>query len=301
MTTSMEAQPTSMPRTGVGEEQRGARSVTAAPVRMTARPRVRRRTRSRLGTVVPPLVAALILLGAWQLYVDAAHIDVAVLPSPIRVATQGWDNRGDLWSNTVPTLEETLIGFALSMAVAWLFAVVCDFWTLVRRGLEPLLVASQTVPVIAIAPLFIIWFGFGVLPKALIVALVTFFPVTVSLLQGFGTTPAEATNLLRSMGAGPWQRFVRVRVPTALPFFFSGVRIAITYAVVGAIFGEYVGAYKGLGIYMETTKNARRTDLVLAAVVVTAILSLALYMIVTAIERVAIPWSRTARSEGRRR
>ena len=251
--------------------------------------------------MLPPIVLAVALLGVWQLYVSARSIDPTVLPGPIRVAVQGFDNRSDLWSNTVPTVIETLLGFALSMTVAWLLAIVCDFSSLCRRAVEPLLVVSQTIPIVAIAPLFVIWFGFTTLPKVLIVALVTFFPVTVSLLQGFRTTPVEADNLLRSMGATRWQRFVRLRVPTALPFFFSGLRISITFAVVGAIFGEYVGAEKGLGIYMEISKNARRTDLVLAAVAVTALASLVLYFLVVLIERLVIPWSQPAlRRKGRR-
>jgi ABC-type nitrate/sulfonate/bicarbonate transport system permease component len=222
-----------------------------------------------------------------------------VLPGPVRIWQQGWADRAELWANTVPTLKETLLGFALSITVGWLLAVVCDFSDLCRRALEPLLVVSQTIPIIAIAPLFVIWFGFTTLPKVLIVALVTFFPITVSLLQGFATTPVEATNLLRSMGASKTRRFMRLRIPTALPFFFSGLRIAITYAVIGAIFGEYVGAEKGLGIYMLISKNSRRTDHVLAAVAVTAVLSLALYFVVTVIERITIPWSQTVKPKRR--
>jgi ABC-type nitrate/sulfonate/bicarbonate transport system permease component len=238
-----------------------------------------------------------VLLAAWQFYVSHWNVDVTVLPRPVRIWQQGWADRTNLWENTIPTLQETLLGFALSITVGWALAVVCDFSGLCRRALEPLLVVSQTIPIIAIAPLFVIWFGFTTLPKVLIVALVTFFPITVSLLHGFATTPAEATNLLRSMGAGRVSRFVRLRVPTALPSFFSGVRIAITYAVIGAIFGEYVGAEKGLGIYMLVSKNSRRTDHVLAAVAVTAVVSLALYFVVVGIERLVTPWSQTSKRE----
>lgn len=262
----------------------------AVPAR-AASPGRARQLRRRLGRVVPPLVVAAALLGGWQLYVTHANVDVTVLPSPGRILTQGWENRTDLWENTLPTVQETTYGFALSITVAWVLAIACDFSDLVRRGIEPLLVISQTIPIIAIAPLFVIWFGFSTMPKVLVVALVTFFPITVSLLQGFATTPREATNLLRSMGAGRVQRFLRVRVPTGLPYFFSGLRISITYAVVGAIFGEYVGAEKGLGIYMQVSKNARRTDLVLAAVAVTAAISLLLYFAVALVERLALPWS----------
>lgn len=279
----------------------------SVPAEVASRPDLARRSvdgaavRRRIGAVVPPLGLAVVLLGAWQLYVSAAGVNPTVLPGPVRVAIQGFDNRSALWSNTVPTVTETLLGFGLSMSVAWLLAGVCDFSSLCRRAVEPLLVVSQTIPIVAIAPLFVVWFGFSTLPKVLIVALVTFFPVTVSLLQGFRTTPVEADNLLRSMGANRWQRFVRLRVPTALPFFFSGLRISITFAVVGAIFGEYVGAVKGLGIYMEINKNAERTDLVLAAVVVTALASLILYFLVVLIERLVIPWSQPALRRRRRR
>jgi ABC-type nitrate/sulfonate/bicarbonate transport system permease component len=254
----------------------------------------------RLLLVAPVLVVIAVVLGGWQLYIIRAHPDTSILPGPLRILRSGWADRANLWSNTLPTLKETLIGFALSITVGWLLAIICDFSKLLRRGLEPLLVASQTIPIIAIAPLFVIWFGFTTLPKILIVALTTFFSITVSLLQGFATTPVEATNLLRSMGASRVQRFVRVRVPTAMPYFFSGLRIAITYAVIGAIFGEYVGAERGLGIYMQISKNSRRTDLVLAAVAVSAVLSLGLYFIVTVIERLSIPWSEAARGRGRR-
>jgi ABC-type nitrate/sulfonate/bicarbonate transport system permease component len=255
---------------------------------------VHRRRGRPLWLVLPPVTLIAVLVTAWQLYADLGHVSALVLPSPGRVVTQAWHNRADLWANTLPTVHETLLGFALSISVAWLLAVICDFSTHARRAIEPLLVVSQTIPIIAIAPLFVIWFGFDMLPKVLVVALVTFFPITVSLLQGFGTTPPEATNLLRSMGAGPIQRFVRVRVPTALPYFFSGLRISITYAVVGAIFGEYVGADKGLGIYMQVSKNAQRADLVLAAVGVAALISLLLYLVVTIVERLALPWARSS-------
>jgi ABC-type nitrate/sulfonate/bicarbonate transport system permease component len=242
--------------------------------------------------VAPPIVLTAALVVSWQLYVTLAHVSLTVLPSPVQVVAAGWSDRQNLWDNTLPTIQETLLGFTLSITVGWLLAMICDFSTIARRAIEPLLVVSQTIPIVAIAPLFVIWFGFTTLPKVLIVALVTFFPITVSLLKGFATTPVEATNLLSSMGANSVQRFLRLRVPTALPFFFAGLRISITYAVVGAIFGEYVGAEYGLGIYMQLSKNSRRTDLVLAAVLVTAGLSLLLYLLVSIIERLTLVWER---------
>jgi len=279
----------------------GASSQSADTAPSSTALRTRRRWRSilsqRLGRLLPPTILGVGLLTAWQLYVTIAKVNSTVLPSPARVATAGWKDRQELWDNMIPTLQETLLGFTLSITAAWLLAVVCDFSKIARRAVEPLLVMSQTIPIVAIAPLFVIWFGFTMLPKVLVVALVTFFPITVALLRGFASTADEATSLLVSMGANAVQRFVRLRVPTSLPFFFSGLRISITYAVVGAVFGEYVGAERGLGIYMLLAKNSRNTDHVLAAVAVTAIVSLALYFIVSVVEGMALRWERPPTSQ----
>lgn len=259
----------------------------------------RSRWRRRAGLVLPPVVLVTAVIGLWQWAVQAFDVAPDVLPTPARVARQGWAVRGQLWTNTLPTLEETLVGFSVSVAVGVVFAVAMDFSGAARRALYPLLVASQTLPLIVIAPLMIIWFGFGLLPKVLVVALITFFPVTVGLSEGFAATDADATALLRSMGAGRWTQFVRLRFPGALPHFFAGLRIAITYAVGATVFAEYVGAEKGLGIYMQLQKNTSRTDLVLAAVAVTAALSAALFGLTFLLERLTIPWYRRSRQAGR--
>ena len=213
-----------------------------------------------------------------------------MLPSPARVLAQGWAYRDQIWANTVPTLQVTAVGFAVSLALGWALAVAVDFSPWLRRALTPLLVASQTLPIIAIAPLLIIWFGFGLLPKVVVIALVTFFPVAVGLIEGFAATDRQATNLLRSMGATRWQQFRYVRLPGAMPAFFTALRIGITYAVTGAIFAEYVGATAGLGIFMNLQKNSFRTDLVLAAVAVTALLSITLFALTHVVQRLLIPW-----------
>ncbi len=239
----------------------------------------------------PALSLLVGLLVVWQVGVVASGVAPQVLPSPLRVVEQGWAFRAQLWANTVPTLHATAVGFAVSLAVAWALAVAIDFSPWLRRALTPLLVASQTLPIIAIAPLLIIWFGFGLAPKVLVIALVTFFPVTVGLVEGFASAPRQATDLLRSMGASRWDQFRYVRLPAALPRFFTSLRIGITYAVTGAVFAEYVGATAGLGIFMSVQKNAFRTDLVLAAVVVVALLSVALFAATHLVQRLVAPWS----------
>jgi ABC-type nitrate/sulfonate/bicarbonate transport system permease component len=251
-----------------------------------------------LAAAVPPLVLVAAGLVAWQWLVTATGVRPQVLPSPLRVLEQGWGARAQIWANTVPTLEVTAVGFAVSLLVGGVLAVAVDFSPWLRRALTPLLVASQTLPIIAIAPLLIIWFGFGLLPKIVVIALVTFFPVAVGLIEGFAATERPATNLLRSMGASRWQQFRYVRLPGALPRFFTSLRIGITYAVTGAIFAEYVGATVGLGLFMNLQKNSFRTDLVLAAVVVTALLSVTLFALTYLVERLVIPWNTRERPRG---
>ena len=216
---------------------------------------------------------------------------------PRRRASLGalWDARDAAIGNLVPTLVEALVGCALSVTLAIGVAVALDRWAPVRRAVEPLLVTSQTIPIVAIAPLFVIWFGFGLLPKVLIVVLVTFFPVAIALLDGFGRVDPEAMTLMRSMGATARQTFRKLRWPSALPSLFTGLRISAVYAVIGAIFGEYVGATEGLGIWMRVSQNSFRTDLVFGAILLTAIVSVALYLGVGVVERAVVPWSPTAR------
>lgn len=245
-----------------------------------------------LHTLWPPLLLAAALVGGWQSVGQFGVRDVQVLPTPSQVLSAGWDQRGALWQNTVPTLEETLAGFALTFALSWLIATAMDFSGAARRALYPLLVASQTVPVVAIAPLFVVVFGFYLFPKVLLVALATFFPLTASLAEGFATADQDAMRLMRSMGASRWQCFVKLRVPGALPFFFTGLRVSITYAIGGAVFAEYAGAINGLGIYMHQMQQNFRTDLVFAAILVIAALSVLLFVSTFLLERLVTPWRR---------
>jgi ABC-type nitrate/sulfonate/bicarbonate transport system permease component len=247
---------------------------------------------------LPPLALTLCLLAVWELYVRAASVPPTILPAPTRVISASVENADLLSWHARRTLAETVAGFVVAVAVAALCAVAIDFFPPVRRALFPLLITSQTVPIIALAPLLVLWFGYGMLPKVLVVALVCFFPRVVAAVHGLAATDPELIKLYRTFAASRAQIFRLVRLPTALPAFFAGVRIAVTYSVIGAVFGEYVGATRGLGILLQTAKNSYRTDLVFAMIGATAALSLALYAIVALIERLAIPWSRVAAAEG---
>ena len=248
---------------------------------------------------LPTLAVPLVALVIWQVYCSVADVDPTVLPTPTRVVDSLFDARDIAWTHTWQTLRETLIGFGASIVFALVVAIAMDQMTWLRRALYPMLVASQTIPVIAIAPLMIIWFGFGLLPKVLVIILVTFFPVVVALLDGFAATEREAMNLLKTMGATRLQTFRMLRFPGALPFMFTGLRISATYAVIAAIFAEYVGAYTGLGIWMSQSKNAYRTDLVFGAIAISALVSVLFFMLVAIAARLVMPWYYAAREQGR--
>jgi ABC-type nitrate/sulfonate/bicarbonate transport system permease component len=244
----------------------------------------------------PPLLVIASIVVAWEAYCRAAAVSPVVLPAPSRIVEQLWAFRGDAIRHAIPTIIETALGLGVSILVSIGTAIAMDRFETVRRSLQPLLVASQTVPVVAIAPLLVLWFGFGLAPKVFIVVLVTFFPVTIALLDGLAAATGEETDLLRSFGADRIQIFRQLRWPAALPSFFTGLRIAATYGVIGAVFGEYVGAYEGLGIWMQISQNAFRTDLVFAAILLSAVLSMVLFALVSGAERLLIPWYRASRA-----
>ena len=244
----------------------------------------------------PPLVLVAIVLVAWEMYARSSGVSPFVLPAPTQVLGALWDQRSEAIRHTIPTVIETAVGFTVSIVAATLVAVALDRVDLARRAVEPLLVGSQTIPIIAVAPLIVVWFGFGLVPKVLVVVLVTFFPITIALLDGLSSTTAEATELLRSFGASSGETFRKVRWPSGLPGFFTGLRISATYAVVAAVIGEYVGATEGLGIWIQLNQRLFRVDLVFGAILLTAVLSVALYGVIVLVERATIPWWRASRA-----
>jgi len=247
-------------------------------------------TLRRLAGYGPAFVLAVTLLALWELYVRTGHISTQVLPTPTAIVQALFANWGIISDNALQTLLETVLGMAAATILGLLLAIMLDISPLVRRAVYPLLVTSQTIPIIALAPLLLIWFGFDIGPKIIVVTLYCFFPIAVACADGLAGAEPELINLLRSMRASRWQILWLVRLPGAMPAFFSGLRIAVTYSVTGAIFGEYVGAEKGLGIYMQLETNSHVVVLVFAAILVTAVLSLLLFGFVSLIERIALPW-----------
>jgi ABC-type nitrate/sulfonate/bicarbonate transport system permease component len=240
--------------------------------------------------VFPPLLLILFVFFIWHIIATQSGLSSFVLPSPAEVAVAGWETRTILGAAIGTTLIETAIGLAIAIGLGITIAAAMDLSPFLHRALYPILVASQTVQILAIAPLLIIWFGFGLLPKVIIVVLICFFPLAVSTADGLASADPDLIALLRAMGAKRDQIWRIVRLPSALPSFFSGLRVAVTYSVVGATIGEWVGGSAGLGLYMLRSKNALATDQVFVAIVITSIISIGLFTLIYVVERYALPW-----------
>ncbi len=238
------------------------------------------------------LAVLALLVAAWQAYVRIRGVPQYVLPAPTDVARTLWDQRGPLARAAGVTAREMLAGFAAALAFGVAAAVALHASDTLRRAVYPLLVASQSVPVVAIAPILVIYLGFGLAPKLIIIALVCFFPITVGALDGFRSVDPEHVRVMRTLRASRAGIFRRVELPWALPSIFTGMRVAASYAAVAALFAEYAGADSGLGNAMREGTGQYDAPLVGAAVVVLAALALALFGAVTLIERVALPWAR---------
>lgn len=258
-----------------------------------------RRVKQALWAYLPPVLLTVVLLAVWQCATWLWRIEAYLLPSPTGIIRAGVQARGLLSSHIQQTLRETLLGFGLALLSGLLLALAIDLSSFLRRALYPLLVVSQTIPIMALAPLLVIWLGYTIWPKIIVVALVCFFPIVVTAADGLRSTDPDLLALLQAMGATRRQVFFKVRVPWALPSVFSGIRIAVTYSVIGAIIGEWVGASKGLGVFMLRASNSFRTDWVFAAIAISSLLSILVFLTVAVIERLALPWYYSAQRQER--
>ncbi len=238
----------------------------------------------------PPIALIFILLVSWEMIVTWREISTWILPAPSETLLVIWESYPILIPHILQTLQEIALGLLVALVTGVGLAAALDLSAWLRRAVYPLLVISQTIPILALAPLLIIWFGFGLTPKVLVVTLFCFFPIAINTTDGLRATDPDLLSLLRAMGATRRQLWLKVRLPSSLPYFFSGLRIAATYSVVGAIVGEWVGASKGLGIYMLRSANAFKTDQVFAAIVISSLLSLTLFASVYLLERALLPW-----------
>ncbi|HET6831301.1 MAG TPA: ABC transporter permease [Solirubrobacterales bacterium] len=252
---------------------------------------------SRVARIAVPAVFALLMLAIWQLYTVVSDVPESSLPSPIRIVEAGWESRDLLLDNTWVTAGEILIGFTAAIVLGVLLAILIRSSRTVERALYPWLVASQMVPVVALAPIFVIWTGFDLRPKVMVIALVAFFPIAVNTIDGLRAVDPQLLRLLRTLRASRWQRFRYARAPAALPFLFSGLKVAAALAVIGAVFGEWVGASEGLGYLILVLNNATDTATMFATIFVLALIGIALFGLVILVERLLLPWYHEARTE----
>ena len=244
----------------------------------------------RAARLILPAAVLITLAILWELVVWGLEVPKWIVPSPSAVWQAFWEMRALLGVHVAQTMLEVAVGIGIAVAAGVSVAAAINFSPTLQRAIYPLLVISQTVPILALAPLLIIWFGFGIAPKVIVVTLFCFFPIAVNTSDGLTSTEPELIDLFRSMGATWLQIWRKVRLPAALPYFFSGLKIAATYSVTGAIVGEWVGAKQGLGIYMLRSSAAFKTAQVFSAIVITSLLSILLFLAVFALERGMMPW-----------
>ena len=250
----------------------------------------------RLRSLVAPAAVICALVGLWEvaarwdLLADLLEIRDFLVPAPSDVAEALWDERALLAEDGWVTLREVLAGFALALAAGLGLAVLLHLSETARRALYPLLVASQTIPIIVIAPVLVVWFGFGIVPKLLIIALICFFPITVNAYDGLRSVDPELPKMLRTLGAGRRQILLRAELPWAAPFAFSGAKIAIAVAVIGAVFAEWAGSNEGLGHLILVSSGELSTALTFAAIAVLSAIAIALFALLSLVERRVVDW-----------
>ena len=231
------------------------------------------------------------LLGVWELYVDSGGANAIILPAPHAIAASLYNDRALLWSNFLVTAEEILLGIAVAAVGALLIASAMHFFITVRRASLPLLIASQTIPVPMLAPVLVLWLGFGLLPKVIVVALVSFFSIVVTTLAAFAAVDPDLIKLMRTFDASRWRTFRHIEFPAALPGVFTGAKIAVIVAVIGAVFAEQSGANAGLGYLFEESIPQLLTARAFATVVVLSVFAIALFALLTLAERLMLPWA----------
>jgi ABC-type nitrate/sulfonate/bicarbonate transport system permease component len=226
----------------------------------------------------------------WEVLVRWLELPPWLLPGPVRIMGAGRDTAELLVWHTLHTLKAAALGTALAVGGGLVFGVLIHTLPVLRFNLYPLLVASQTVPTLVVAPLLTLWFGYGILPKVLLVGLACFFPVTVGVIDGLEAADQELVALARTMGASPARLFWKIRWPSSLPSLFTGLRVAITYSIIATVVAEWMGADAGLGVYLTRASHSYLTDRVFAAIVVISALSLLLFWAVNRLAAMAIPW-----------
>lgn len=241
---------------------------------------------------VSPVLLIIIILVLWQILSAAGIVPKFMLPSPTDVVMAFINDFPLLMLHAQTTLTEAFFGLILGTALGFVIAVVMDHFPIAYKSIYPMLVLTQTVPTVAIAPLLVLWLGYGLLPKVTLIVITTFFPIVIGLLDGFHSADQDAMNLLKAMGANRVQCFIHIKMPSALSHFFAGLRISVSYSVVGAVVAEWLGGFYGLGVYMTRVRKSYSFDKMFAVIFFISLISLLLMFSVTLLKDVVMPWDR---------
>jgi ABC-type nitrate/sulfonate/bicarbonate transport system permease component len=254
--------------------------------------------RATVRRLVPAVVFGLLVVVAWELATIVFDADPRLFPSPTDVIAAFFDDPAEILRNAAITLLEMVLGFVAGTVVGIALGILLTYSAMARSAVYPWLIVSQTIPIPAVAAVLVIWFGFSLLPKVIVVALIVFFPVAVATADGLRSVDPEMVKLVRSFGAGKGRIFREVRIPVALPYVFTGAKVAATFSVLGAVFGEWVGARGGLGYLLLLENRAVNTDAVFAIIMTLAVLGVGFFGLIVLLERLTIPWYHLDRDDG---
>ena len=250
---------------------------------------LRRKLQSIINSV-PAVMAIISLIFLWHYLSVNNVVPSYMLPKPMDVFNVLIEEKDILFEHALITLQEAFWGLGIGIGLGFVIATIMDEWDFLYKAIYPIMVITQTIPTIAIAPLLVLWMGFGMEPKITLVVLTTFFPIAVGLLDGYKSVDKDEVNLLRSMGAGKFKIFKYVKLPNALPHFFSGLKISASYAIVGAVISEWLGGFEGLGVYMTRVKKAYAFDRMFAVIIVIVAISLLVMKLVNILRKMVMPW-----------
>lgn len=239
-----------------------------------------------------PISFGIIFLLIWQLLCTLEIIPPYLMPSPIQIMKALVEDFPLLMYHLLYTLMESIIGLFAGVVLGLLFALVMDRFVRVYKTFYPFIIISQTIPTIAIAPLLVLWFGYDLLPKVILIVLVTFFPITIGVLESFKSTDRDEINLLKSMGASGFDIYRFIKIPSSMGKFFAALKISASYSVVGGVISEWLGGFRGLGVYMTRVRKAYAFDKMFAVIIIISVLSLLLLRAVDLLQRISMPWEK---------
>ena len=239
---------------------------------------------------IAPFIVIVVILILWQIMSVIGIIPKFMLPSPLAVVKAFIKDFPLLMLHTKVTLIEAFLGLGIGIILGFVMAVIMDKYDFAYKSIYPVLVITQTVPTVAIAPLLVLWLGYGILPKITLIVITSFFPITVGLLDGFKATDKDALNLMKTMGATPFQNFVLLKIPSSMGYFFASLRISVSYSIIGAVVAEWLGGFEGLGVYMTRVRKSYSFDKMFAVIFFISIISLLLMYLVKKIQILSMPW-----------